>query len=64
MAKTDVLILDSEVASEVNVHLSGGRWEASCPGCGYVMAWAADQETLDGMVSRLAGCPVCTGAAA
>ena len=61
--QADRLILDPGDAPEVNVHLTAGRWEADCPACGYTLAWAAFQEALDDMTSRLTGCPVCTGAA-
>jgi hypothetical protein len=58
MVQADVLTLDP-AAEPVNVHLDRGRWEASCPGCGYTLAWAADQEALDRMVTRVTSCPIC-----
>jgi hypothetical protein len=57
MVQADVLIPPTEAAP--NVHLNGGRWEASCPGCGYVLAWAGNHEALDAMSARVTGCPIC-----
>lgn len=61
MAKQDLLTLDPAAQPVVNVHLDRGRWEANCPGCGYTLAWAATQDALDLLVSRVVGCPICQG---
>jgi hypothetical protein len=62
MVQEDVLTLDP-AAEPVNVHLDRGRWEASCPGCGYLLAWATDQAVLDALIGRVTGCPICRGVA-
>jgi hypothetical protein len=51
-------------APALNIHLTGDRWEADCPGCGYTLAWATDQDTLDSMTGRITFCPVCHEGAA
>jgi hypothetical protein len=58
MAQVDRLTLDL-AAAPVNVHLDRGRWEASCSGCGYVLAWATSQQVLDTLVVRVTTCPIC-----
>jgi hypothetical protein len=63
MVQADPLTLDPADQPVVNVHLTAGRWEASCPGCGYVLCWAAEHDVLDCLVTRVAGCPICGGAA-
>lgn len=61
MATADVLTLPTD--QPVNVHLDHGRWAADCPGCGYTLAWAAEQDVLDRLVTRVAGCPICNDSA-
>jgi Zn finger protein HypA/HybF involved in hydrogenase expression len=63
MATTDVLTLDPAEPARCNFHLHQGRWEASCPACGYILAWAAEQDALDRLVTRVTGCPICGGTA-
>ena len=55
----DVLTPPADASAEPNVHLTGDRWEASCPACGYVLAWARAQELLDTLVVRVTDCPIC-----
>jgi hypothetical protein len=59
MATTDTLTLDPAAAA-VNVHRDRGRWEASCPDCGYILAWATDQQVLDTLATRITICPICS----
>jgi Zn finger protein HypA/HybF involved in hydrogenase expression len=58
MATTNVLTLDPAAAA-VNIHLTDDRWEASCPACGYVLAWATEQDVLDTLAARVTVCPIC-----
>ena len=51
-------------APALNIHLTGNRWEADCPGCGYILAWATEQDTLDTMAGRITICPICHQGAA
>jgi hypothetical protein len=59
MPQQDVLTTALAEAQAVHLYLTRDRWEASCPDCGYTLAWAIEQEVLDGMVARATLCPVC-----
>ena len=50
--------LDPAPAPEPALHLLGGIWIASCPGCGYQLVTARTQERVE---RRAAGrvCPIC-----
>jgi hypothetical protein len=64
LATTDHLIAVADDAPAVNLHLDRGRWEASCPGCGYVLAWADHQELAERLATRVTTCPICRGGTA
>jgi hypothetical protein len=64
LATTDHPIPTPAAPEAVNLHLAGGRWEASCPACGYVLAWATEQDVLEVLAARATICPICQGGTA
>jgi len=42
----------------IALHLLGGVWIASCPGCGHELASARDQQVAEGWAAELS-CTVC-----
>jgi hypothetical protein len=49
---------DANAVQSPALHLLAGRWQASCPTCGYVLVDGRRQDRVERKARRLV-CPVC-----